>query len=393
MFKKIYDAIYSLGLTQIGMFEFLFAMALMLGGYSLGSIPMGVSFWAGMMGYTFIKPGENKLLINWPILLLIAYITLRKLFIVFIDNNSNIFGILEQLIFFLSILIIYPNINSLKLKGALNLVALIAILGLLYQWSIIAAGGKVHPIELPFLTMDQGRLEGESIRPSSFFMEPAAYVAFMLCPLNLALIEHKYVWSIIIVLSIFLTTSSTGILASFIMIGIFLFSEKGNLKVKLGFSAIGAILVFSLFYFSAFSSGIEKIEKTDTSDNTRLTQGPKIMSSVDASSYIFGVPYYDAYNYYESNHVSGIVVYGGKSIFLPTFWNLLLLHGIVGVLLYVNIYWFLFKKSRFTRPLLGYLIAVLFSSGYMMGGTWVFTTIILFTLANQDKNLIVDARI
>lgn len=387
MFEKIYYAIESLGLKQTGVFELLFALALMLSGYSLGPIPMSVLCWMGLIGYTFLMPGGGKLLINWPVLILIIYITLHKLIIVFIDDNSNINGIIEQLIFFVAVLIITPRIEMRRLRGALNMVAIFTILGLLYQWGIITAGGKVHPIELPLLTMDQVRLEGESTRPSSFFMEPASYVAFMLCPLNLALIEHKYIWSIIMVLSIFLTTSSTGIFASFIMIGIFLFSEKSNLKVKLAFGAIGAVLLFSLFYFSAFSSGIEKIENTDAKTNTRLSQGPKIMRNVDASSFIWGVPYCDPYSYNESNPVSDLVVYT-KAVFLPTFWNLLLLYGIIGVVLYLNVYLYFIRKSRITRPFVGFLFAVLFSSAYMMGGIWVFSTIFLLTLVNQCDSLI-----
>ena len=113
------------------------------------------------------------------------------------------------------------------------------MVGLLYQWGLIAAGGEVRPIQLPFLDMGESRLETFSVRPSSFFMEPAAYVAFMYLPLAFSLIERKFIWTAAIILSEFLTTSTTGLLTSFIVLIVYVFTQKVNFKIRFFTVAMG----------------------------------------------------------------------------------------------------------------------------------------------------------
>lgn len=301
----------------------------------------------------------------------------------FVDK-VNINGMIENIILFLSIFVIYPNLNITKLKGSFNWVAIISIAGLIYQWGLLSSGNMVHQLEIPGLSLSAESLERVSVRPSSFFQEPAAYVAFMMCPLTLSLLDKKYIWSIVMILSIFLTTSTTGIFVCFIMLIVSLINSR-KLRKRTAF-IIGLTTVASylaLTRFDVFEYGLEKLEDTDLESNVRLRQGPYVVGTMESNEYIFGAPYSSAYNYCVSGRAP-LVSFYGESVYMSTFWLMLLLYGVVGLVLYLNVYYQLFKKSRETWSLIACLCVVLFSSGYGIGVFYTYTTIVLLALSNSS---------
>ncbi len=380
--KKLFNYLH---LRDVGFLEFTFAITPMLGGFSLGSLPMSLVMWLLLLVIAISK-GKFKPKNFMPLTIFIAYWILHQFFIMFVDD-VNFFGFLQQLIWFGAVYVLFPILNLQKLRGALNWVALISLAGILYQWVIISAGGEVGPLGIPGLTMPDIRMEGLSVRPSSFYMEPAAYVAFMICPLALALIKKQYVWSIIIIISIFLTTSTTGLLVSFVMLAMSLFANKIKTGSIIGILAIGVGLFYVLTHFSAFDYGVNKLETTDVERNVRLAQGPYIVSTMHSDEYLFGASYSTPYNYCRAGRASDVIFYA-ESVYMSTFWVMILLYGIIGLILYLNIYYRLFKSSIATLPLLASLFATLFSSGYAIGGTYVFTLILLLVIVEGDKKSI-----
>lgn len=365
-----------MGLKNVGLLEMMVALLPMLGGFDLAFIPMSIVLCVLAIIITIIKGHPFKGANFYPLLYFIIYWVFHEFCMVFFDD-VNFNGLIARILFFVFILAVYPSLDLNKFKGSLNWVVIISIIGLLYQWGIIVSGGGVHPLEIPGLTMSAHRLETETFRPSSFYMEPAAFVAFMICPLFFSLIEKKYLLSIAIILSIFLSTSTTGLIVSFIMLGTsFMVGQRIRITNLLTILLIGFSLLYVVTSFDAFSLTIDKFNKTDVESEVRLAQGPYIVSTMQFGEYIFGVPYATPYSYCMSRGVQN-VDYLGDSVFMPTFWMLILKNGIIGLLLYLNIYWRIYKKNRQTIPLVAALIAVMFSSGYYIGTSFGFSLIVL----------------
>lgn len=380
-----------LNLNKVGLLEIVFALVPLLSGYGLGSLPLSVLIWVLLLVIVLIKGKIGHIRDFMAFKIFVIFWILHQILIFAVDD-VNLNGFLSTLLYFVAVFVLYPNLDMEKLKGSLNWVALISIIGLLYQWTDIMRGEMVHPLELPGLTMAESRLTTESLRPSSFFMEPASYVAFMCCPLLFALNDRKYIWATTIILSMFLTTSTTGLIVSFIMLGVsFLSGKKVRLSGIIPIIVIGVGLMYALTNWDVFDYGVNKLETIDTETNVRLTQGPYVVSTMKPEEYIIGVPYSTSYRYCKDGRASDVAYYG-DNVYMSTFWQMLLLYGIIGLLLYLNVYFQIAKRCRQTLPLIAALTAVLFSSGYGTGIIYVFTLIVLLCILYNNDNQLIKAQ-
>lgn len=353
-----------LQLNQVGGLELLFAFTPMLSGYGFMGYPLSLMLLPVLLFMAMKRRTGTHYDVFKPVSILLVYVAVHDLVLV-LSLGKNFFGYINTLLSLASILYISPILNFEKLKGSLNCVCIVAIGGLIYQLSYILAGQGVHPLEIPFLSMSENRLEEFEMRPSSFFMEPAAYTAFMFVPMALALISRQYVWMGVLVFSVFLTGSTTGLLTSFIMIGMYALTQglkKRNILLML---AMGVVMFYSLESFSIFEEGVTKMQETDVKTNMRLAQGPYVVSTMDPGEYPLGVFYKEPYDYCLSR--ATMVHFYTEEVYMSTFWYMILVYGIIGLLLYLNVYWKLFRKSRLLLPLIVVLLALLFSSGYSLG--------------------------
>lgn len=379
--KKILDY---LNLRDVGLLELVFALTPMLMGYSMGPIPLSALMWLLLIIMVVIRNSRFKFKNFKPLTYFIIYWFIHQFALLFI-SDVNLNSIIVQLLYFAAVYFLYPTLNPNKLRGAMNWVAIISIVGLLYQWMDIMRGNMVHPIELPGLTMSTSRLEGISLRPSSFYMEPAAFVSYMICPLALSLIDKKYIWSVVMILSIFLTTSTTGIVLTFILLAVSLAVSGARKSSFLITIIMGVGLVYALNTWEIFDSGVEKMMNTEASTNIRLSQGPRVVSSMHSEEFVFGVPYSSAYNYCKAGRYTDVEYYG-ESVYMSTFWDMILLYGIVGLILYLMIYLKLFRLSKIIWPILIGLCATLFSDPDGIKGEFVYKLIFMLTLAVNDIN-------
>lgn len=373
-----------LNLGNVGVLELLFALTPLLSGYGLGNIPMSVLMWVVLLVVIFLQHGRLTLKNFMPLTFFAIYWVVHSI-VIMIYDDVNMNGFIAQLLYFFAVYALYPNMDLKKLKGSLNWVAIIAMAGLLYQWTFILRGEMVHPLEIPGLEMSEERIEHLTLRPSSFFMEPAAYVGFMVCPLALTLLERKFIWAGVLILSIYLTTSTTGLVGSFIMLGASLIRKERNLKSYLWNAIMGGLLIYSLFNFDVFEYGVTKFENTDTETNVRLVQGRYVVSTMRPNEYYFGAPYSTVYNYSLAGRAPNVIYYG-KTVYMSTFWLMILLYGVIGLLLYLNIYLQILRKDWRTLPLVAFLCAVMFSSGYAIGSSFIYTLIVLLMIV-KGKHL------
>jgi len=104
---------------------------------------------------------------------------------------------------------------------------------------------------------------------------------------------------------------------------------------------------------------------------------------METGEFPLGVYYKDPFDYCLSR--ATMAHFYTESVYMSTFWYMTLVYGIVGLLLYLNVYWQLFRRSRLLLPLIAVLIALLFSSGYSLGSAFMFTTIsMLAVVYNKD---------
>lgn len=371
-----------LNLKDVGVLELLFALTLMLAGFNLQEIPLSVLMWVILIIGAIIRKGSIKMKSIKPLTIFIGYWLLHDT-ILMVIADVNMGRMIAQAIYFLAVPILYPALDYHKLRGALNWVALITMAGLLYQWIIITSGGGVHPLEIPGLEMSKGRLEFLTVRPSSFFMEPAACVAFMICPLAFAIMDKKHIWVGALILSIFLTTSTTGLVLSFIILGASLVGQRTKKGSKIVIIIMGGMLFYALTHFAAFQTGVDKFNSTETESDVRLAQGPYIVGTMHPEEFIFGAAYATAYDYCVSGRAPN-VDYLGTVVFMSTFWQMILRYGIIGLILYIMIYIRLFKMSRTAWPLLICLLATLFSDPDMFSNNYCFRLVILLVIAEHE---------
>lgn len=370
-------------LNKVGCLEIVFAVTLLLSGFSFLGLPLSVLMWVILINVVVVEKKKVVFKGFKPLTIFVIYWALHDVLLMSIAD-VNLGRFIAQSIYFVAIPLVYPNLNIEKLKGALNWVALVAIAGLLYQWYLISTGDTIHPLEIPGLNMSKDRLETFSIRPSSFFMEPAAYVAFMICPLAFSLIDKKYVWTIVIVLSIFLTTSTTGLVLSFVALGTSLLGERTRVGswIMVGIMSVG--LFYALTHIEAFQVGVEKLENTDNT-NVRLAQGQNVVSTMRPSEFVFGAPYGSPYHYCKAGRATD-VEYLGENVYMSTFWFMILQYGIIGLILYLLIYFKILKTSRKTWPLLFCLLITLFSDSDNFSINFCYRLIILLVILENAKN-------
>lgn len=378
----VYRIVDYLNLRDAGTFELFYASIFILSAYSLNGIPLSAVLWVLFAVFLAFKTKQDNNPSYKPLIYLSVYCILHEFVYLFIANgNFNAF--ILQIVYFWCIYKASSALDEKKLKGAINWIALISIGGLIYQWGIIASGGEVIPIELPFLEMSENRLEHFSIRPSSFFMEPAAYVAFMYIPLAFSLREKKFLWTIIIILSEFLTTSTTGILTSFIILIVYILTQNVSIKLRFITIAVGVSMFYVLTNIELFHTGLSKLEETNTESNVRLTQGPYIVSTMRQDEYVFGAAYHNAYAYCLDGRAPNVVFYK-EEVYMSTFWMIILKYGIIGLLLYIYFYLKLVQNKRELLPLVSCLIAVMFSASYGVGMTFVYTSIPLLMMKKKE---------
>jgi hypothetical protein len=255
-----------------------------------------------------------------------------------------------------------------------------------YQLGIILTGGAVHPIEIPGLQLSEGRLGVLSTRPSSFFMEPAAYTTYMYAPLVLSLINRKYWWSVVLTVSMLLTTSTTAIFTSFVILGVYAFTQGLFKRRSILIIVLAAGILYGFTHMSIFNVSMTKLEETDLETNVRIQQGPEIVSSMHGNELIFGAPYGSLIEYYYSGRVQNKEIWvHGESIYISTTWELIFCFGIIGLLLYVNIYYRLLKRRRILLPYIICLIVTMFTASMFIGVVYIYSLIVLYVIAIQYK--------
>ena len=381
-------------LANIGLLEILFAMYPMLTVYKYEGFPFSLFILLVMDIIVYAKSGYRKSShYNKIINLLFGFVILHEFLLIFIANVGGEFisKLIEYCIIFYSIKTIYPNLDFHKLHNSLNIVAVVCMLGLVYHFVLIQLGQTVYPLTIPFLPdmAKDSKMYVAILRPTSFFYEPQHYCSFMIIPFFLSLVNKQKIWAVAIVLSIFLSTSSYGIMVSFIMLTIFALFQKSSMLKKFEIVLGVVILGYFLATSTLFSSGIEKIENTDIERTSRIYNGPTLISNMPKEDLILGIPYPTVSEYYFAGKLgSTFLIEKNKNVYLPSFYNIFAKFGIIGIILYLLSY-FVHMFKRMELFILGSaLMAGLFSNPDSLGSMYAFYIIFIYHYLHNNNESI-----
>lgn len=372
-------------LKDVGILELMFVMYPIISGYQYGSVPMHLVMLL-LMDIIAIMKGRLRLQFKAKYLKMTAlFVILHETALFFTMNIvpsyfTNLY--ISYIVIFLSILIIAPILNLKKMMGAFSWIALICMGGLIYQYVILLGGGSVTPIALPFLPAlgDGARVYSYIHRPSSFFWEPQSYCSFMFVPMFISIFEKKIIWSIAITFSMFLSGSTTGIIISLLMLGVLTFSSDISKKYKFLFVLFGIVMIYMLFNSSLFEVGASKMEDTTFEDNSRLYNGVTLVSKMPIICLLTGVNYANVADFYFSGEVgTGFLLEKFGTIYMSTFWMVLIKFGFIGTFLYVLS---VVSPIKQCKSIFIYVIAIvvtMFSNPDYIGAMYAFEMIFIYS--------------
>ena len=385
-------------LGKVGLPEFIVAMYLVLEGYTYWGVPLRLVFLL-LLDFYFLTRQHRKPL-NIPIFYVVyVFFVLHEILLwIYVGTPSYMFNVTVQFALTVgSIAIIGYNLDYEKLINSIYWVAIISMGGLVYHYIVIASGGTPTPIKLPFLPdpiAEINRYSFEISRPTSFFQEPAAFGQFMLIPLFIALKEKK-VGSIILIASMMFLSSSTN--AIFFAVGMVLLysliGRKMKMTNKIVILVLGIGLIYSVQHFSLFEQGIEKIDNTEFSENVRVVNGYNYVSAMPKQYLILGIPAANVFDYYmldPNSFMGSNVIVVEHSLYMTTFWRVLVKYGIIGLFLFLSMYVAYYKRDKSLLPIMVILGVQLFSqSTFFDVSQFVFlATYIYYSNSNNNQNLI-----
>ena len=340
---------------------------------------------------------RGKLVKIKSLIFFIIFIFLYDLYIVFFNNfnlaqsfyNREIFTLIKLF----CILIISSNIDFTIFKKSIYLITIITCLGVIYHVILIYFGQSVSTIS--FYAFEASRFNEIVNRPLSIFPEPAAIVSFLIIPLYLLMNERKFIYSVLLSIIIILTTSSTGLVYLVIIWSFFFIKSSYSKLIKL-------FTIFILFFIvnqyltndnleftsqKSLSEINELRERGSLDDNIRLFSGPLLFSTLSNTEIFFGLRSSSIDDYvYNSNNTSLSLLKIEDKVFLSSFWLIWASYGIIGLIIYLYLFFCFYKKNKKLAPLIFIFFTGMFIQKISVGPVFVFYMIFIITETNY-KNI------
>ena len=386
-----------INIKQWSLLETMIAMYLMVSGWTLSPIPVYL-WWAVLMDMVAFKRyhfNPKRMFPQYRVLF--WFIMVHQFLWIFIVNgiSSTYFNAwLSMVITMGSVFFVAPVLNYEKLKAPIFFLTIVSILGIIYQLLSLSRGLPIGQLYVPPFSSSQDLSNIELLdyfRPSSFFSEPAAYCQYMLVPLYITLMDEKYFGSFIIILTMLLSTSTSGVVLSFMMLGVYIFTQKVSLKLKI-LVVVGAICVgIALVKSDMFEATMDKVERTELSENERTSIGFTLLPQLDSQDLLFGISYANISDMYNAGKLkvdtfTWIGKNGKTVVFVPTFWNMLFIFGIFGLIIYLSVYYHLIRQTRLLLPYFIVVIAKMFSDPTGIGATHLFEICFMMSFIRWIQN-------
>ena len=130
------------------------------------------------------------------------------------------------------------------------------------------------------------------------------------------------------------------------------------------------------------------MNNTEIESNQRLHNGTALIKAMPLEHILTGFPANDVTEYYDSDDRikrSDIIPLTSGNVFVSDLWRVLAKFGIIGYLLYLNIYLFLFEKVKMARPYVLTLFVAMVSQSLFPGSIFAFQMMVLVTYMKSQQ--------
>jgi len=335
--------------------------------YSLGIILIFILSIIDLIKYKTIS--INKEVVT----LIVVFILIQLIF-----HKSSI-GIPSFLIVLLSIIVLSDKIDEAQLYKYFKIFGTIAMLGMLYHsLRFYVFGLESNPIQIFPRFGDNPDLNWyEGSRPTSFFSEPQAYASYMMPFLFLSLRKREVIWAITITMSVFLSTSSLGILMMLILWFGYVFFEVKKIKTRISIFSVLSVFTLLLIYSSTFEFSRNKILETAFIGNPRISRGFEVYSVLNPKQMLIGVGYGDLGNFVytiKENFIWGIGNESRASLgYFTGISGIMIQFGLLGLIILITMFYKLWKKSKgFNRNFLFMIFACFFFQNLILNPYFIY---------------------
>lgn len=339
---------------KFSLMEIFIPLFCLINQYEIAGLHLGLICVIAVVALYFIKYREFYL--YKPLFIFFLFMIVHDFFRMYITGfNTGIW--VERVLYLLILSSIYKKVDEENLFRVWKIIGIIVIAGIFYQsFQVYILGQSVSTINIfPFLQSNSENYLLGYDRPHSFFLEPAAYCTWILPLLCMCMKRKKHIWMVFISLSILLSTSSTGILMTGVIWLFYAFVSAGsdgkyfNSLMIVGVLIIGIGAFSNLSIFSTAFNKLTNISVTNTSNSVRLVLGFQLFWATPLIYKVLGIPYMNVENYMRSGKVvlrkyklSLNLSYLG---FVNAVGNCMLIYGVFGLLLYLKLYWKIWKES------------------------------------------------
>ena len=321
------------GIFNVGLLEMAIALYPIIAGYGYGSFKLAFGFLLIIDVCLIGRMRQSNVSFRQLYQYLVFVVLHNTVWLFLLQSVPNYFvnSCIADVIYLVSIVLIVPHLDFVKLKNSIYIVAVVCIVGMIYHVLMIQTGHSIQPIKLPFMP----EMGSQSRLHASFFWEPQSYASFMLVPLFFLLRERQMLFAFLVAASMLVSTSTTGILMAMFMLAFFL-----------------------------------------------LTQKQKTWYRVLVVAAIIGL----VQDAYEAGYITrNIIVMADGIVFVSAFWVCLCCQGVIGLFFFMNVYWGIFKQNKAVSPYLICIIISLFSNPDILGASYVFQLMIMYVFISYNQ--------
>lgn len=383
------------GIEQLGGAELLMATYPLMAPYEYGFIKLSVIIPVLLSTFLMVSPKKKYgCELSSFKYFLIYYVIHFLLWVILLPSIPSYFTntFITSSIVLTSVIIIIPYIDYKKLDSSINTIAIISFVGLLYHVVELRLGHSITPIRFPFLPDPDitSRVYEEALRPVSFFMEPQTYVSYMIFPLYLALKRHNIVWALLLALSILLSGSTTGIAMIAIIWVAYLTTQKSSVYLKALLVCVFIGLVYFLFNSEYMTVGLDKLNNTNLEEDSRIVNGFIVLANMAPQDLVLGILDANISDYCNHTGVINKVFTSRSDVYVPALWISLIQYGVIGCLLYLNMYWKTLRANKNIIPIWLCVFVCLFTNPSFLGAEFAFIIIFLsshsYTSITYEEN-------
>ena len=312
-------------------------------------------------GYVLDYSDYMKYVVNYPIILVLiscsAYVTTKW-------TISLTFSLIATFAGGCAIWFIWHNMDFEYFVKCSEIVAVICMVVTAIQILCIVTNREVPTGEIPFLYRNAlWTTSTYGYRINALFSEPS-YLAIYFLPLLAYELEHeRYKKAIAVFVTIFISSSSLGIIGSLIIFGSYIYKRRGSVNV---YKNIIFLLVFIIvlhylaynripYYTQSFDRSMKKITdifQGNKEDNLRITGYISYYKQIPFINKFLGVGLFQLANYFDSIGTN-IKNYGNTYVYG------LMSHGLTSFFLMIRMHIRLFYDSKIVRVTIFWAIFVL----------------------------------